>query len=102
VATFETNSDGTTIVILSESIKVGKEELTRCTIPKLRGKHLFKMPAFSQENIPLGIIVEWATHIVEPRGAVDEMVPKDANAVAHKLMELYLGKSPATGEKPSA
>jgi hypothetical protein len=89
MATFETNSDGTTIVILSEPIKVGKEELTRCTIPKLRGKHLMGLPPLDS----LGQFIAFAARVVLPMGAVEEMCPEDANDVGNRLFAEVVKKT---------
>jgi hypothetical protein len=91
------NEDSSAIVKLSEPIRVGKEELTRVTIPKIRGRHMFKAPVMAH-GMPIGPVIEWASHIVIPAGAVEEMCPKDAIAVANWIMEHWAGKSIATGE----
>lgn len=91
------NEDGSAIVKLSETIRVANQELTRVTIPKVRGRHLFKAPVMGP-GLPIGPVIEWASHIVTPAGAVEEMCPKDAIAVANWILDNWAKKSPATGE----
>lgn len=90
MAEFLRNADGSTIVKLSAPIQVGGEELTRVTIPKLKGKHL-KRAAFATE-VTIGHLVALAAEIVQPAGAVDEMEPDDALAVANEVASV-LGKA---------
>lgn len=99
MATVEHNADGSCIITLSTPVTVGGEKVARVTVPRLTGRHLFRMPAISQDA-SIGVIVEWATTVVTPRGAVEEMDPTDAIAVASALLD-SLGKSRPTGAQPS-
>jgi hypothetical protein len=99
MATVLRNSDGSAIVELSEPIKLNGQELSRVTIPRIKGKHLVTMPVLDGEA-SLGVVVGWAMHVVEPKGSVEEMSPADALDVAKALLE-SLGKSQPTGEPPS-
>jgi hypothetical protein len=95
VATFEKNSDGSTIVKLAEPIKLGGDELTRVTIPKLRGKHLIGAPVLDS----MGQYLVIAARVVEPKGALEEMTPADAVAIGNHIIELIQGKATAGQEK---
>lgn len=88
MATFDTNSDGTIIMTLSEPVTVNGALHERVTIPKLRGRHLMGVPTLDS----LGKYVELAARVVEPRGAVEEMCPGDAVAVADQLLSV-MGKA---------
>lgn len=97
MASIEKNADGSAIVKLSEPVTVRGEELSRVTIPRLKGKHLFGAPPLTS----IGMVLEWASKIVEPRGALEEMTPEDAVAVGDFLFGL-LTKRPKAGADSSA
>lgn len=98
--TVEHNKDGSSIVRLSEPVTVGNEELTRVTIPALRGKHMRLAPWPLGRPMTVGELIDFAARVVEPLGVVDELTAADARDVAVEVM-LKLGKSPPTGEAPS-
>jgi len=97
LAKIETQSDGTAIVKLSEPITVNDLEINRATIPKLKGRHLFGAPPLTS----IGMILQWAANVVEPKGALEEMSTEDAVQVGDFLFE-RLHQRRSTGAAPSA
>lgn len=102
MATFERNQDGTVIVKLTTPIVFKGEELSRVTIPPLRGKHIKSCPFTLSElaDVPIGKVVDFASRVVEPLGCVDEMAPLEAIEVGGELATM-MGKSQGTGAAPS-
>lgn len=99
MATIDKNADGSCIVKLSTPIQLGDETVSRVTIPRITGKHLFKMPVITLSS-SMGPVIEWASHVVLPQGAVEELSPADAVSVAEALLGA-VGKSQPAGEPPS-
>lgn len=99
MAIIEKNSDGSCIVKLDTPVKVDGETISRVTVPKITGRHLFTCPVINA-GTPIGVAVEWASKVVTPAGAVEVMEPADAVFVAQTLLGA-LGKSHPTGEPPS-
>lgn len=97
---FEDNKDGSVIVILDAPVVVGKEDISRLTLPALRGKHLRKAPWHLVGAPSLGDVCEFAAEIVEPHGAFDELDASDARDVALHVGAM-LGKRRATGDAAS-
>jgi hypothetical protein len=97
LAKFDTNSDGTTIVKLDAAIVVNGADVSRVTLPKLKGKHLFGAPPLGS----MGAILQWAAGIVEPKGALEEMDPVDAVEIGDFLFG-KLRRTPVSGAAQSA
>jgi hypothetical protein len=93
----EQQSDGSAIVKLGESVTVAGEEVSRLTIPRLKGKHLFGAPAMTS----VGMVLQWAANIVSPKGALEELEPRDAVEVGDFLFVL-LTRRPTVGAASSA
>ncbi len=86
------NTDGSCVVKLSGSIHVGGEEISRVTIPAIKGKHMRSAPFSAGVNVTLGHLVTFAAEIIQPAGSVDEMSPDDAIYCAQEVAAL-LNKS---------
>jgi hypothetical protein len=97
---FDENKDGTMIVTLDAPVVLGGEEISRLSVPKLRGKHLRNAPWGLTGNATLGQLCEFAASIVLPEGAFDELDATDARDVALHVGGM-LGKRRATGDEPS-
>lgn len=96
----EFSDDGSAIVRLHRPIKVDGDTLSRVTIPALRGRHMMSAPDLTEET-QIGEVITWATKVVEPRGAVEEMFPQDAITTAKALAAL-LGKSATSHGAPGS
>jgi hypothetical protein len=94
------NEDGSAIVQLRTPVTVDGETLSRVTIPALRGRHMMSAPNLT-DTTTIGELITWATKVVEPRGAVEEMVPGDAVLVGNELLA-SLGKSRASHGVPGS
>jgi hypothetical protein len=94
------SENGPTIVVLAHPFQFKGETQDRVTIPHLTGKHLMRLNIRDGNSATIGDQIAWASWVVLPLGAVEDMHPADALAVGGKLFEL-LGKSLATGETPS-
>ena len=94
------NASEATIVVVAHPFKLNGEETEKVTIPAIRGKHLARIP-FRYGTIPtIGQQVEWASWVVQPLGAIEEMHPADAIEISNEVYA-QLGKALATGEQPS-
>lgn len=94
------NADGSKIVRLEQPIVVGKDEVSRMSIPRLTGRHLRTAPwKIAGGGVTLAEIYQWAATIVQPEGALDECDPDIARDVAMEVF-ITLGKRlmPSTGE----
>lgn len=101
MAKFEDNKDGSCTVKLESPIMVGGEEISRLTIPAIKGRHLMTAP-FAYSDIPsMGDWSTFAARIVTPAGAFEELEVADAIAVGLRAMSMTTGKYRATGEKSS-
>jgi hypothetical protein len=92
--------DGSAVVQLRTPVKFDGEMLSRVTIPALRGRHMMSAPDID-EDVQIGTIITWATKVVEPRGAVEDLYPQDAIAVGKALLVL-LGKSVDSPGEPAS
>jgi len=99
MASIDRNSDGSCIVKLTKAVMVDGEKVARVTVPRITGRHMFKMPVIGT-GTPIGVVIEWASTVVLPKGAIEEMDPSDAIDVAGCLLEA-LGKSQPAGEPAS-
>ena len=90
------NADGSVIVKLATPITVDGDEVTRVTVPALKGRHMMLCPfkASDPGSVEIGAFVSFAALIVKPKGAIEEMSPADALAVAAEVGN-SMNKSPA-------
>ncbi len=98
----EHNRDGSTVLKLSASVKVGGEKVDRLFIPALTGRHMRRAQWSLSEGASVGDLVTFAAEVVEPVGAVDELPAWVARNVGVEVANA-LGKSRAgAGEPPSS
>ena len=81
------NEDGSVVITLTTPIQLDGDEVTKVTIPALKGKHMMLCPyrAADPTSVEIGAIVSFAALVVKPKGAIEEMSPTDALAVAAEV-----------------
>lgn len=94
------NADGSAIVKLIEPIMLKSERgqlepHDRLTIPRITGRHLKSAGWTITGQITLAHLAEFASAVLEPRGAFDELPPLVARDVAMEIF-VALGKPPGS------
>jgi hypothetical protein len=96
---FETNADGSVIVKLEKAVRFKGEDLTRLTIPRITGRHMRHASWEYGSPLTTGMLIDFAAHVVEPLGVLDEL---DAIVARDVSVEVFatLGKAQGIGAAP--
>jgi hypothetical protein len=88
----EPGEEGTTVLRLEETVKVGRNSITRLVFARLRAKHMRVMKGDSVDSLLL--VAQEMTN--EPRAVIDKLGPLDA-ARTLEVVRRGFSSGPATG-----